>query len=114
LDGSRRLTLPRIADLKLSLLCQEAGGDLTEASQVLGWEHPMIGVPLCYSLLSTDDTRHLFLKATATLWQNVYGKAFVGPLDRDLSSGTSDDAYYTGSPIRPKMNAVKKADTPYM
>jgi hypothetical protein len=109
LDGSRRLTLPRIADLKLSLLCQEAGGDLTEASQVLGWEHPMIGVPLCYSLLSTDDTRHLFLKATATLWQNVYGKAFVGPLDRDLSSGTSDDAYYTGSPIRPKMNAVKKA-----
>jgi hypothetical protein len=70
LGSKGRLTLSKIRQLKWSLLSQACGGDLAEASLVMGLQHPLAHVPLFYSLLSTDKARELFAKATSSLWQD--------------------------------------------
>lgn len=68
LDPSGRLTLPKLSRLQWTLLMQESGGDLSEASLVLALPHPQARVPLFYSLLSVDAARDLFRRSTETLW----------------------------------------------
>jgi hypothetical protein len=83
LDPTGRLTLSKIARLKWSLLSQATGGDLSDASLVLGQPHPIARVPLFYSLLSVEDAGFLFEKATAALWMNVWADGEAGNLEKD-------------------------------
>jgi hypothetical protein len=68
LDPSGRLTIPKLSRLQWSLLSQECGGDISEASLVLALPHPLARVPLFYSLLAVNDAQDLFRRATETLW----------------------------------------------
>jgi hypothetical protein len=85
LDPTGRLTLSKIARVKWSLLSQAAGGDLSDASLVLGQPHPIARVPLFYSLLSVEDAGFLFEKATSALWMNVWADGETGNQEKVLA-----------------------------
>jgi hypothetical protein len=82
LDGTGRLTLSKIARMKWSLISQKSGGDMAEASLVLGQPHPQARVPLFYSLLELDRANWLFDQATSAIWNGMWDDKHVSYQNR--------------------------------